>query len=253
MVLSTVRALIWVALGGCLTGCILPEFENGPAPSTTGPTDSGTPSDGPGEWTPIEDVANEPNTDAADAPDVDAAEDVVEVEAGFCEANPNGTVCGVGDACHEMLCESGLCVAFEIPDGVECAAGPNACWKPGTCQDGICGTPTARADGYNWDPADTHRRCCGGQALRMDTKSNCGVCGIQCDSSDGQSCKLNAVNGRYYCEGCNASAKCWSGCCSTSYGQPYRCAASDCSGGCIACPGGASCQTSSQASNVCAY
>lgn len=241
-----------------LTGCVLPDYENGPPPAGNTPEDAG-PTDGPYEWPPLPDVEEPDGADAHDVTTVDAADvaDVVQeppVEAGLCETQPDGTICGPGGLCHEQVCQAGACVTTAVPDGVECEAAPNACWEPGRCQGGTCASPKPLADGYNWDPADTWRRCCGGQPLRMDTNTNCGVCGIQCNAADGQSCKANPVNGLYYCEGCNASAACWSGCCSTSFGQPYRCAASDCDGNCIACPGTSTCVASGgQASLACVY
>lgn len=246
--------LPWCGLA--VAGCLLPEFENGPAVSNG----SGGGAMDAAQDSSVEVATGEDASDAAFDTGFDAeageaaADDVIESEPGFCELNGDGTICGVGDACNEMVCSMGVCVSSSIPDGVECADAPNSCWEPGFCQGGVCGQPEARPDGYNWDPLDTWKRCCGGDPLRMDTNANCGVCGITCDVADGQTCALNPVNGKYYCEGCNASAACWSGCCSQSYGEPYRCAASDCDGHCIACPAGAQCvSTPGEASLVCAY
>lgn len=253
---AALRAALLCVVVGSTMGCLLPEFENGPAPAASEPSDASAPSDAMQDGSPLPDAADEP--DAIDEPDALQLDvispDAFETGPEFCELNPDGTPCGAGDACYELLCEGGTCVTYELADGTVCDAAPNACWKAGTCENGVCGTATVRADGYNWDASDTWKRCCGGEAVRMDTNANCGVCGIQCDTSDGQSCKLNSANGKYYCEDCHASARCWSGCCSTSYGQPYRCAASDCSGNCITCPSGSSCvQSPGVASLVCAY
>lgn len=228
-----------------LAGCLLPDFENEPY-AQPGGTDGGLP-DVAGDGT-SEKETGEGDTTSEGEPDVEP-----DVELPFCEAHEDGTVCGTGDACTEMVCQSGECVLVDVPDGAECADAPSACHQPGLCSSGVCTAPKAYPDGHNWDPSNTWARCCNAQPLLVNTNTHCGVCGIQCDTSDGQSCKLNSVNQRYYCEGCKTSAKCWSGCCSMSYGEPYRCAASDCQGNCINCPSGASCVTSSQASNVCAY
>jgi len=253
---ATVPSLLFALL---LAGCLLPEFENGPDPATLDPGDAGGTADAFPESSPPDVVLDLSVPDEGpvpiDAPDVLLPEaDVIETEAGFCETQPDGAVCGPGDACHEEVCQAGQCVLVAIPDGVECGPAPNECWLPGRCQAGVCNPPTKRPDGFNWDGSDPWRRCCNGEPLRMDTNENCGVCGISCDPTDGQSCKLNPVNVRYYCEGCNASVNCWSGCCSTSFGLPYRCAASDCEGNCIACPGTSTCVNSGgQASLVCVY
>jgi|GEM_PF-654297 len=166
----------------------------------------------------------------------------------------DGTVCGGADVCHEApTCEAGQCTERPKPDGTPCAPAPDACHEDGVCSGGVCGAVKQREDGYNWDPSDTWKRCCGGQPLRMDTDAHCGVCGIACNASNGESCQKNAANGQYYCTGCIASAGCWSGCCSTSFGTPHRCAASDCVQGlCEGCPGG-TCHQWPDASNSCSY
>ena len=233
-----------------VTGCLLPDFENGVG--TTVVPDGGGSHDALVEWPIVEDADAEVDADVEDATEEPAPDVAPDVD--FCAANPEGTPCGEPGACHEMLCVQGACESVAIPDGVDCDDGPNACWKPGQCQGGVCGQATAHPDGHNWKPGDALARCCGGEPRTVNTNDDCGVCGIKCDTSDGQSCKRNTVNNRYYCEGCHASAKCWSGCCSQSYGEPYRCAASDCSSGaCTACPSGAACIKSEVASNVCAY
>ena len=194
-------------------------------------------------------------TVCATAPD--ACHDDGVCEGSVCVApapKADGTACGTADGCHDApSCESGQCVEHAKPDGTSCASAPDACHTDGMCAGGVCGAPKARADGYNWDPSDSWKRCCGGKALRMDTDANCGVCGVQCNPSNGESCALNAANNQYYCTGCNASSACWSGCCSNSYGTPRRCAASDCVQGlCVGCPDG-SCKQWSNASNSCSY
>lgn len=110
-----------------------------------------------------------------------------------------------------------------------------------------------RADGFNWLLGDDTARCCGGQAVRTTTDANCGVCGIQCNAANSESCQ--ALAGHYFCRGCVASAACWSKCCSTAF-TPYSCAASDCAGNCTntICPAGTRCVVGApNSSNYCAY
>jgi hypothetical protein len=62
----------------------------------------------------------------------------------------------------------------------------------------------------------------------------------------------------YYCAGCIASAKCWTGCCGNSYpASKGVCSVSDCSsGGCTdKCPTGMHCVVGAdkQLSNWCAF
>ena len=199
----------WLALLACSNvGCVLADYENGPAVSNH--LGDAAPADVLNEWPSRPDAA--PDTLVPDAAlDVVDVTQEVPVDAGLCATNPDGTICGPGDICHEQVCQGGVCEMVSVPDGVECESAPNVCWEPGRCEAGVCGSPKALADGTNWDQADTWRRCCGGEPLRMDTNENCGVCGIQCNTGDGQSCKANVVNGLYYCEGCFASAACWSG------------------------------------------
>ncbi|HQK18043.1 MAG TPA: hypothetical protein PLJ27_11330 [Polyangiaceae bacterium] len=227
-------------------GCVLPDFDNGVGPSPH--TGGGTQQDVVSEWPEFDSGPDSEEDIAMEAePDVD-------IDASFCETHPEGTVCGESGICDEKVCVAGVCELVLIPDGVECEQAPNACWKPGVCESGQCTFPVAFPDGYNWKPGDNLARCCKGEPRMVNTNDDCGVCGIKCDTSDGQSCKRNPANNRYYCEGCQASAKCWSGCCSESFMPIRRCAASDCStGACVGCPQGTSCVTSSVASNVCTY
>jgi hypothetical protein len=95
--------------------------------------------------------------------------------------------------------------------------------------------------------------CCGGNEAHSSDNGNCGVCGIQCNAGNGESCQI--LGGRYFCRGCVASAACWSHCCSTSF-SPYSCAASDCAGNCSAayCPPGTHCVSGGGiSSDYCSY
>jgi hypothetical protein len=139
------------------------------------------------------------------------------------------------------------------PDGVQCDPAPDLCHTDGVCKGGVCQPPGTRADGFNWKQGDDYARCCGGKAITTNTNSNCGVCGIQCNGMNGESCM--ALGGRWFCRGCNTSAGCWSKCCSLSFNPP-SCAASDCNGNCSAqyCPMGTVCKLGmGTSSNYCAY
>ena len=211
-------------------GCVLPDFQNEYSVNPSQP-EAG-------------DVAN---------PKDSGTQDKGSEELSFCEMNDDGTLCGESEICNEMVCQGGECVLIDIPDGVECDDAPSACHKPGVCESGKCTEPKLHPDGHNWDASEPLARCCGGKPVTVNTNSNCGACGIKCDTSDKQNCKKNPANGHFYCEGCEYSTKCWSGCCSMFWGEPYRCAASDCEGHCITCPTGSSCVESTEAANVCVY
>ena len=249
----TIRTSAWLALLACSNvGCVLADYENGPAVSNH--LGDAAPEDVPNEWPALPDAAN-PDTLVPDAAaDVADVTQEVLVDAGLCATNPDGNdLWSWRHLPRTGLPGGSLRDGFSarrsgVRVGSQCLLG-----SQDAVRRGVCGSPKALADGTNWDQADTWRRCCGGEPLRMDTNENCGVCGIQCNTGDGQSCKANVVNGLYYCEGCFASAACWSGCCSMSFGEPYRCAASDCKGNCIDCPGSSICVTSTGASLACAY
>jgi hypothetical protein len=197
-------------------------------------------------------VGDDADDAAADPPDV--ADDSHASKS--CTGLPDGTVCGASpDICHDApVCAGGLCAtAAAKADGFVCAAAPDACHTDGTCKSGVCGAPPARADGYEWTAGDDTARCCGGKPIHTDVNSDCGACGIQCNTSNGESCSL--LGGHYFCRGCVASAACWSKCCSESF-SPYSCAASDCAGNCSAafCPSGTHCVSGApNSSDYCSY
>jgi hypothetical protein len=172
------------------------------------------------------------------------------------QAKPDGTNCGTApDVCHSApVCASGACAAPAAKaNGTVCAKAPDACHTDGTCNNGSCGSVGTRGNGYNWSPGDATAMCCGGKEVHADTDSNCGVCGIVCNPSNGESCGL--VGGHYFCKGCVASAGCWSHCCSESF-SPYSCAASDCAGNCDSsyCPAGTHCVSGNgSSSDYCSY
>jgi hypothetical protein len=140
-----------------------------------------------------------------------------------------------------------------LPDGTKCQSAPDACHTDGVCVMGQCSPPQVRPDGYNWKQGDEFARCCNGKPIITNTNSDCGVCGIQCNQNNGESCQL--LGGRWFCRGCNTSAGCWSKCCSLSFNPP-SCAASDCMGNCSSqyCPKGTTCKLGMGiSSNYCAY
>src|ERR1019366_1395235 len=147
-------------------------------------------------------------------------------------AKPDGTGCGTApDVCHDApVCKSGACAAAAAKaGGTICATASDKCHTDGTCSAGHCGAIGTRGNGYNWSPGDATAICCGGSEVHATTNSNCGVCGIVCNTGNGESCQI--VGGHYFCAGCIASTACWSHCCSMSF-SPYSCAASDCAGNC---------------------
>lgn len=269
---------ILVASASCLTACAGGE-EDATASNAGAAPDGGTTVQEGSILPPVGDADDELSSDSE--PSGDATGDV---DPAFCASQSDGTACGSSDACNDAptcvngqcmpnrkpegtvcdpasgpcedagVCQGGACQpASQKADGEVCEAAPSACHTDGKCSGGVCGSPSKRADGYNWESGDTWKRCCDGQALRMDSNSHCGVCGIQCNASNGESCQQNSANGQFYCSGCVSSAQCWSGCCSTSFGTPHRCAASDCVvGNCEGCPAG-TCKTWSDASNSCSY
>jgi hypothetical protein len=110
-----------------------------------------------------------------------------------------------------------------------------------------------RPNGFSWDQTDEYARCCNGIKVRTTIDEFCGTCEIACNKAKGQTCE--AFRGRYYCRGCDASAECWSGCCSKQFGGG-SCAASNCTtGDCNAalCKGGTVCVVPGDASNYCKY
>ena len=173
-----------------------------------------------------------------------------------CTGLPDGTVCGPApDICHDTpKCTGGVCgTAPAKANGFVCKKASDGCHTDGTCTGGVCGAEGTRADGYKWSTTDSTAICCGGQEAHDNTDSNCGVCGIVCNTSNGESCQI--LGGHYFCRGCVASAACWSHCCAIDF-TPYTCAASDCSGNCDSqyCPAGTHCVLGNGvSSNYCSY
>lgn len=173
-----------------------------------------------------------------------------------CTNQPDGTVCQKSpDLCHtDGVCNAGSCDApLPKADGTSCKQAPDLCHADGVCKLAVCQAPTPQPQGYQWKPNDEFARCCNGQAITTNTDQNCGVCGIKCNASNGESCQ--GLGGRWFCRGCNTNAGCWSKCCSLSFSPP-SCAASDCVGNCkdTYCPGGTVCKLGNGiSSNYCAY
>jgi hypothetical protein len=144
----------------------------------------------------------------------DLCHDVPVCVSGVCTPmpKPDGTSCGNADACHnEPACVGGVCMPRTLADGTECAPTTNPCKEPGRCDAGVCGPITdkpsgtvcspkvdachtdglcnatgtcgaqgVRPDGYRWG-GNFVDRCCGGRPVQVNTASNCGACGINCN------------------------------------------------------------------------
>jgi hypothetical protein len=109
---------------------------------------------------------------------------------------------------------------------------------------------------------DTTQRCCGHVATALNTPTNCGACGITCDTAHGHSCQVRG--GRAMCVGCknDAGGTCWTGCCQAPIsspdgvcapnGPPVLCLACD-DGVCNEIAPGSSCKSDFFYGNTCAY
>jgi hypothetical protein len=193
------------------------------------------------------------------APSPDICHDAAVCMGGTCAppaAKADGVTCGKApDVCHVApVCQSGACApAANAQNGTPCGSAPNACHDAPTCSGGKCGAAAAKPDGFQWSAGDATSMCCGGSEVHQSDNNNCGVCGIQCNASNGESC--STLGGHYFCRGCIASAACWSRCCSQSF-TPNSCAASDCAGNCSAayCPPGTHCVVGgATSSDYCSY
>jgi hypothetical protein len=164
----------------------------------------------------------------------------------------DATIPGDGSVEADLL-EGGDGSCATWPDGTPCKAAPDACHTDGLCKAGVCEAPATHVNGYNWMSGDDTAICCGGVPVHADTNSNCGVCGIVCNTANGESCEV--LGGRYFCRNCIASSGCWSHCCSQSFSPP-SCAASDCVGNCSStyCPAGTHCVVGfPNSSDYCSY
>jgi hypothetical protein len=85
----------------------------------------------------------------------------------------------------------------------------------------------SQTEGHQWgtDPTDI---CCSDQPIQAISNTNCGVCGLTCNTGAGQSC--GSIDGHYLCLGCVANSDCWSQCCAIDT-TPYHCAATVCATG----------------------
>ncbi len=162
-------------------------------------------------------------------------------DASACHGVPDGGTCGAApDSCHDApTCVAGVCTPQDVTDGTICGLPMDACHVAPICTSGKCGASLPLADGL--DPADSSRMCCGGTVVDANTDTNCGVCGIKCNTADGQKCAV--ADGHYFCTPCKVG-QCWSGCCSDSP-EPTHCSPSNCDGVCATpdvCPNGSHCQ-----------
>jgi hypothetical protein len=204
------------------------------------------------------DDVGDPNDGGGPNPDSVVLGDDGDTETGgkTCNGLPDGTLCGASpDICLEPpTCKGGVCDTPRAkPDGFVCKPASDVCHTDGTCKSGSCQPSDVRPESYQWQANDATARCCGGKPVHTTTDSDCNVCGIKCNAANGESCQ--AVAGRYFCQGCMASAACWSKCCSNSFNPP-SCAASDCAGNCdsMYCPAGSHCATGGGvSSDYCSY
>jgi hypothetical protein len=214
-----------------------------------------------GDDVPI--ITNKSCTGLADgtpcAPAPDICHDAAVCMGGNCAPpapKADGVTCGKApDVCHvDPVCKSGTCAPpGDAPSGTKCGNAPDGCHDAPTCSGGNCGAPGTKPDGFQWSASDATSMCCAGKEAHTSDNGNCGVCGITCNASNGESCQI--LGGHYFCRGCVASAACWSHCCSTSF-TPYSCAASDCAGTCSAayCPLGTHCVSGGgTSSDYCSY
>jgi hypothetical protein len=187
----------------------------------------------------------------SEAPDLGLL-DVEDGEAGSCDEKADGAACGTDDACHDTpTCAAGTCTLHEKPDGTPCAAATDACHSVPLCSKGVCGPSTAFPEGTQWHPGDDNARCCSGKPIETTSNTNCGVCGVTCNTGKKQSC--GPLNGHYFCMGCALDPDCWSGCCSLT--NAPHCSPSNCNSGACnvpdVCPAMSHCQ--SDVVNYCSY
>jgi hypothetical protein len=196
---------------------------------------------------------------AVDAGAEDAGLDVsvpdatsTEGDGATCDGRADGTPCGTNDACDDTpTCMGGVCTPHPKPDGTPCAAAPDACHSVPVCKAGVCGAPSTFPDGTQWRPGDDDARCCGGKPIETTSNTDCGVCGVACNTSKGQSCGV--LDAHYFCLGCQANGDCWSDCCSLTMGA--HCSPSDCNTGLCSdpdvCPDMSHCEMDTV--NYCSY
>jgi hypothetical protein len=156
---------------------------------------------------------------------------------------PNGTVCGAagGPCLRARVCGGGACLAAAaVPNGTVCEGARNPCEDAAVCTGGRCGGHAARPEDSPWGGGGFNR-CCGGQAVVVNTAARCGGCRIACRSG---SCR--AALGRYYC-GCSSNAQCAPGICRTQSPNANLCACEN-NGD---CPAGMPCVNVSFNPNYC--
>jgi hypothetical protein len=188
--------------------------------------------------------------DTVPVPDA-SAEDVMAPQNDVTVLPLDATIPGDGAVDADLLDGDGTCAMW--PDGTACKSAPDACHTDGVCKGGVCEAPGTHVNGYNWKSGDDTALCCSGQPVHVTSNTNCGVCGIACNTGNGESC--SALGGHYFCRNCISSNGCWSHCCSESFSPP-SCAASDCVGDCSStyCPAGTHCVSGfPNSSDYCAY
>lgn len=163
------------------------------------------------------DAAANPDVPVTPPPDSGEAPDVVKGDTGSSVDSmvPTDTQPPPPDSAV-LLVDSGTPDVVTLPESSTAidSSIPNPC--------------AGQADGTQWNVLDGNARCCGGQPVETTTDTNCGVCGLPCNTGAGQACML--IGGEYLCS-CTASADCWSDCCANSGGTQH-CSASNCAGAC---------------------
>jgi hypothetical protein len=173
---------------------------------------------------------------------------------GVCQSAPsmpNGTVCAptMNPCRRDGVCTNGMCGAItDAPNGTACSAPTNPCHTPATCTAGACGAEGTQPDGHQWS-GNAIDRCCGGNAVQVNSNSNCGVCGLQCRAGN-----CTTYNGHYFCP-CVANSQCFAGCCRTYVPGNNLCVPGVCAtGACAAnCPGNGTCFQGFSQPNYCSY
>jgi hypothetical protein len=193
--------------------------------------------------------ATSPSDDARSVRDGASREGAADADP--CAHVADGAACGAADACNDApTCIGGACMPHVKADGTPCGVAPDLCHTTPLCSAGVCAPSMAVQDGTQWKPGDDNARCCHGVQVETINVDNCGVCDVQCNTKDGQSCK--AIDGHYFCAPCSVG-QCWSGCCSLTISA--HCSPSDCcTGACkspTVCPDGSHCQ--SDTVNYCSY
>jgi len=166
---------------------------------------------------------------------------------GTCTARnaPNGTVCAnTANPClRNRVCSGGVCQPAEnAPNGTVCEGARNPCERAATCTGGRCGGHAPLPDGTPWGGGGVNR-CCGGNAVQVNTAGRCGGCAITCRSG---TCR--GAIGHQYCT-CSSNTQCAPGICRTQSPNANLCACENNAD----CPSGMRCVNVDFNPNYCSY